>query len=116
MCITREPSGAVWVRTINGVARADYSASALLQPPIINSILPAQWNSSGHTTVTFIGERFGVLTNITAIQMRLQRYRSLSAADCPAVGALECVVTGSSLEAHVSCPGYVSIDVWELSV
>ena len=94
LCTTTASSGVLEVHTISGKASVTYSSAELLQPPIITSVSPTQWDPVGVTRVTFVGERFGASTNASAIQM----FSTFDGAVCAGAGALVCTLHSDSGE------------------
>ncbi len=40
-----------------GSTSTAYDAAVLLQPPIVGSVTPSAWNTTGDTVLTIMGER-----------------------------------------------------------
>ncbi len=57
LCITTAPNGTVMLATSGGNATTTYTSSALLQPPIIYTVIPDVWSTSEATNVTITGDR-----------------------------------------------------------
>jgi hypothetical protein len=57
LCITTLSRGEVVVSTGVGAASTDFDASLLLQPPILASVTPSSWSTTGSTSIVIVGER-----------------------------------------------------------
>lgn len=56
-CVTNLTQAVVHLSTMVGVVVTTYDSLELLQPPIINTVLPARWSTVAPTMITITGER-----------------------------------------------------------
>ncbi len=57
-CITTASLGVVVVTTGAGLASTDFDVLVLLQAPVISSVSPLWWSTTGNTSLVISGERY----------------------------------------------------------